>query len=212
MSVAEWHKDTLGERVVKALGNNGFDAKYFSNREQAVEFVLSFASEGAKVGIGGSMTIAELGLASRFGARGAVVLNHNAPGLSADEKMQIRRQQLVSDLFLTSTNAVTLDGWLVNVDGTGNRVAAMMFGPKKVIVITGVNKVVEDLDSALERIRLKASPMNNKRIGLPNPCTTTGICMECGGKSRICNIYSVMKRRPHSTDISVVVIGEELGY
>ena len=153
-----------------------------------------------------------LSLQEKAREKGGVILNHSDPSLSPEEKMAVRRQQLVCDVFLSGTNALTLDGWLLNVDGTGNRVAAMTFGPKKVIIVTGTNKIVEDLDSALERIRLKASPMNNKRLGLPNPCATTGVCMECEGDTRICNIYTVLRRKPSATDITVVIIGEELGY
>jgi hypothetical protein len=162
--------------------------------------------------MGGSMTTADLGIMDKAAAKGAVILNHNLPGLSNEEKLAIRRQQLVSDVFLTSTNALTLDGCLLNVDGSGNRVAAMIFGPKKVIVVTGYNKIVPDLDAGYERLKLVASPMNNKRIGLPNPCVTTGVCQDCQGKTRICNAYTILKKKPSATDMTVIVIGEQMGY
>jgi len=212
MSVNQWHNETLGQKVVEALRKNNFDAVYFDNKEDAVEHVLKFISPGMKVGMGGSMTLKELDILSKIEAKGAQILNHNLPGLTEEEKLKIRRQQLVSDVFLTSTNALTLDGYLVNVDGTGNRVSAMTFGPKKVLVLTGVNKIVKDTHAALQRIQLIASPKNNKRLGYPNPCVKTGTCMDCQGKTRICNIYSILKRKPSKTDITVVVIGENLGY
>lgn len=212
MSIQQWHADTLGAKVVGALKKNNFDAHYFPKREEAVDFILTFISPGAKVGLGGSMTLNELMLTDLIENKGANLLNHSRPGLTAEEKVEIRRQQLVSDVFISSSNALTLDGYLVNIDGTGNRVAAMTFGPKKVLIVVGVNKIAKDTHSALERIQLIASPQNNKRLDLPNPCAKTGYCMDCQGETRICNAYSIIKKKPTLTDISVVVIGEKLGY
>lgn len=210
--VDTWHDEALGKIAVEALKKNNFDAIYFSNKEEATEYALRFIEEGMQVAFGGSITLKELGLSKMVKGKGAIVLNHNAPGLTADEKTAIRRQQLISDVFLSSTNALTLDGYLVNVDGVGNRVAAMSFGPKKVIIITGINKITRDVDSAFDRIKLIAAPKNTKRLERPNPCGQTGICMDCQSKTRICNIYSVMKKKPTATDITVIVVGENLGY
>ena len=105
-----------------------------------------------------------------------------------------------------------MDGYLVNVDGVGNRVAAMSFGPKKVVVITGINKITRDIESALDRVKLIAAPKNTKRLEKPNPCGKTGICMDCQGETRICNIYTVMKKKPTASDITVIIVGEILGY
>jgi hypothetical protein len=158
------------------------------------------------------MTVKGMGIQDKVQAKGGIVLDHGLPGLSPEESLSVRRQELTCDLFLTGINAITLDGWLVNVDGAGNRVAAMTFGPGKVIAVAGTNKIRKDLEAALERIRYLASPLNNKRLSRPNPCVKTGICMDCQGASRICNIYHVLKRRPASTDFTVVLIGESLGY
>ncbi|WP_031513550.1 lactate utilization protein [Desulfofalx alkaliphila] len=212
MNIAQWHRDKLGKVVVEKLKKNLFDAVYFSNKEQAVEFVLDKIKPGDKVGIGGSVTLVELKIPKLAEAKGAQLLNHNLPGLSAEQKLEIRRQQLLSDVFLSSSNALTLDGYLVNIDGAGNRVAAMTFGPKKVIVVVGVNKICKNVHAAFERIQLIASPQNNKRLGYPNPCVDTGSCIDCQTETRICRIYSVMKKKPLTTDLTVVVVGEELGY
>lgn len=212
MSIHEWHNETVGKRVVEALKKNNFDAVYCACREEAVQRVLEFISPGAKVGVGGSMTVQELGLLEKIAEKGATILNHNQPGLTPEQKLEIRRQQLVSDVFLTSTNALTMDGYLVNVDGSGNRVAAMTFGPKKIVIVAGINKIVPDINAAFNRIKTLASPKNNKRLNLPNPCTTTGVCMDCESKSRICNVYTVMKKKPLSSDITVIVVGDTLGY
>lgn len=212
MDVHQWQSDTLGKRVVEALKKNHFDAVYFPNKEEAAEYVLKFIAPGSTVGAGGSMTVVDMKLLEKAKELGAEVFNHSIPGLYPEERLEIRRKQLLCDVFLCSTNALTMDGFLVNVDGTGNRVAAMTFGPKKVVVVAGVNKICRDIPAALERLRLVASPLNNKRLNLPNPCTQQGFCADCQGKTRICNIYSIMKKRPSATDITVVVVGEDLGY
>ncbi|ATW28692.1 lactate utilization protein [Candidatus Formimonas warabiya] len=212
MSIDQWHHDRLGEKVVQALRKNEFDAVYFPHRQEAIEQVLTYISPGDAVGIGGSATLNELGIPEKAAALGAKILNHNLPGLSPEAKMDIRRRQLLSDVFLCSTNAVTLEGYLVNVDGVGNRVGAMTFGPKKVVIVAGINKVCTDEKAAFERISMIASPKNNKRLETSNPCLTTGVCCDCQGKTRICRIYAVMKKRPMVSDITVVLVGENLGY
>jgi hypothetical protein len=212
LDVYQWHNDIVGRRVVESLKRNRFDAIYCGDEESAVAEVMKFIKPGARVGFGGSVTTRDLNLPERAREAGAVVLDHQAAGLDADQKAQARLQQLTCDVFITSTNAVTVDGELVNVDGTGNRVAAMMFGPKKVVVVAGVNKVVSDLDAAFDRIEQAASPMNNKRLSRPNPCVKSGTCMDCEGESRICNIYSILRKRPSSTDTTVIIVGRHLGY
>ncbi|MBN1334192.1 MAG: lactate utilization protein, partial [Synergistales bacterium] len=165
-----WHNEITAKKVVKALMNNGFSATYCRTAEEAVAAILDQVPEGASVGIGGSWTVGELGLLDELDARGHRILNHGRVGLSKEEKNEIRRQQLTCDVFLSGTNAVTMEGELVNMDGTGNRVAAMIYGPGKVIIVAGVNKIVKDLSAAMVRIKTIAAPINNKRLGLPNPC------------------------------------------
>ena len=145
-------------------------------------------------------------------ARGNIILDHGAPGLENDERVRIRRAQLTADAFLTGSNAVTMDGRLVNTDGSGNRVAAMIFGPGKVIVVAGVNKIVRDVEEAEERIRKTAAPINNRRLNLPNPCVKTGECMDCQGPTRICNVTTILHKRPKLTEMHVILVGEELGF
>jgi hypothetical protein len=212
MNVIQWHRDAVGARAVDALRKHDFDAVYFSERDKAVEHVLSFVKAGAKVGFGGSMTLTALGMQEKVKAKGAQLLDHNDPSLSAEQKFEIRRQQQLCDLFLTGTNALTLDGCLYNVDGNGNRTNAMSFGPRKVVVVAGTNKICADLDEAERRVKFFAAPMNNKRLNIPNPCTVSGVCEDCQGKTRICKVYSILRRKPSATDITVVIIGEDLGF
>lgn len=208
-----WHYEALGGKVVEALKKNGFEAGYCADRSEAAEKVLSLIPASASVGFGGSWTVKALGLAEKLAARGNTLLDHGAPGLSNEERAVIRKKQLSCDVFLTGTNAVTMDGKLVNVDGTGNRVAAMIFGPGKVIVVMGANKIVKDLEAADERIQTFAAPINNKRIGLPNPCTQTGLCMDCQTSTRICNVTTIIRKRPGGMkEFNVILVGEELGF
>ncbi len=212
MDVYQWYKETTGKRVVDALKENGFDAMYCPDSAAAVREVMKFIKPGDRVGFGGSVTTRDLKIPEKVREAGAVVLDHQAADLSADQKVEVRLQQLTSDVFVSSTNALTIDGELVNVDGTGNRVAAMIYGPKKVVIVAGINKVVPDLNAAMDRIEHIASPMNNKRLGRPNPCVPAGTCMDCEGSTRICNVYTIMRKKPSSTDITVLVVGEALGY
>ena len=208
----QWHDDIFGEKVVKALEKNNFQAYYTATRADAIDKVLSLIPAGATIGVGGSWTLKELGIPERLETKGHEVFDHNKPGLTMDESMALRRKELLCDVFISGTNAITLDGQIVNTDGSGNRVAAMSFGPKKVIVVVGVNKIVSDLDAAMERIELYAAPINNKRLGRPNPCTLSGVCMDCQGPSRICNITTILHKKPPAIDFHVVIVGEELGF
>ena len=208
----QWHNDTFGEKVVKALEKNNFQAHYAVNRAAAIEKAMSLIPAGATIGVGGSWTLKELGIPEQLAKSGHTVYDHNIPGLAMEESLALRRKELLCDVFLSSANAITLDGQLVNTDGSGNRVAAMSFGPKKVIVIVGVNKIVSDLDAAMERIETIAAPINNKRLDRPNPCTITGMCMDCQGSTRICNITSILHKRPPAIDFHVIIVGEELGF
>ena len=206
-----WHHQALGERLVKALEKNNFTATYAANREEAAAKLLELIPASATVGFGGSVTLGQLGIIAKLEERGNSVLNYMKPGLSPQEVRAIRRQHLLSDVYLSGTNAVTLDGKLVNVDATGNRVGPMLFGPDKVFIVVGINKIVHDVAEAENRVKLWASPPNNKRLDYPNPCAQTGVCVDCQGPTRICNITTIIHKKPRQTDIHVIVVGEELG-
>jgi L-lactate utilization protein LutB len=209
-----WHDDTLGAKTVDALNKNNFKASYAKTRKEAVEQVLALIPKEATVGMGGSWTTTEdLCLGDLLERNGHTVYNHNKPGLTPEQISNYRHSQLACDVFLSGSNAVTLDGQLVNVDGAGNRVAAMMFGPKKVIIVAGINKIVRDVPEAERHIELYAAPINNKRLGKPNPCTQTGVCMNCQGPTRICNITTIIRKKPMGiADYHVIIVGENLGF
>lgn len=213
--VKKWHLKKKVERTLAGLRKNDFNAMYIRTKRESVAKVLELIPPNALVGVGGSVTVRELGLLGSLRNRGNKIADHweaRQKGLPPEEVMKVRRLLLNSDVLLTSTNAVTEDGCLVNTDHAGQRVAAMIFGPKKVIIVAGVNKIVRDVEDALERIKNVVAPMNAKRLDLRVPCTDTGICSDCDSQNRICNVTTIIERRPIHTDVTVILIGEELGY
>ena len=213
--MSEFHEklyEARGQRVVVALKKNGFDALYVPTAELAAQKVLEFVQPGVKVGFGGSATVASMNIQELAAKKGAVILDHNNPDLSAEEKAEMRRAELLCDVFISGSNAVTLDGFLFNVDASGNRVAALSFGPKKTIVVAGINKVVANLAEAEERMKAYAAPINNIRLSRPNPCVAAGYCVDCAVPTRICRIYHILKRKPSMSDFTVIIVGEELGF
>ncbi|WP_378956824.1 lactate utilization protein [Pelosinus sp. sgz500959] len=212
MEVKNWHTEAIGKQVVNSLIKNEFDARYYSTTAEAASFIMEHVKPGIKVGFGGSMTINGMGIQDKVQLAGATVLDHGIPDITIEERIAIAKEEMLSDLYLCSSNAITLDGLLVNIDGMGNRVSAMTFGPKKVIVVVSVDKVCKDEEAAFERLEGIAAPMNNKRLSTPNPCTQTGICMNCKAKTRICRVYSVLRKKPWVTDMTVVIVGESAGY
>lgn len=211
MEARRWYYRVLLERAAEALRRNGFSAYVASSAEEARSLVLSLVPPGSTVGVGGSVTVRELGLIEELERRGFRVVHHwvQAP---PEEIYRLRRAELVSDVFLCSANAVTLDGKLVSVDGTGNRVAAMAFGPRRVIVVAGRNKVVRNVEEGLWRARNVAAPMNCRRLGLKTPCAQLGYCVDCDSPDRACRAVLILERRPSGSDFHVVLVDEELGY
>lgn len=210
--VRQWHNEKRLKRTVNALKENGFEAVYVSTKTDALKEVLNCVPKNALIGVGGSITVRELGIIDALSQRGHRIAEHWSSDLAPDEWMEIRRQQLTSDVFLTSSNAITESGQLVNIDGAGNRVAAMIFGPKKVIVIAGVNKIVKNLKEALDRVNSVAAPMNAKRLNRKTPCAVTGKCTDCRSPERICNVTTIINRKLVRTDITIILIDEVLGY
>lgn len=207
-----WAREQSLERAAKALRKHGMDAIWVGSAEEARDAVLGKIPAGATVGVGGSLTVRQLGLVAALEERGNVVHHHWKPGLSRDEDYEVRRAEASADVFLTSANAVTLEGELVNVDMTGNRVAAMMFGPRKAVVVAGVNKVVRDVTEGMWRARNVAGPPNARRLGAKVPCAELGYCADCDSPGRMCRVTTIIERRPARIEMSVVLVNEELGY
>ena len=191
----------------KILTKGGFKVKIFSNRLEAKEVLLSAIKKEESVGMGGSITLQEMEIYDDLKDRGNEIYWHWKKDVS-----DAAVKAIGADTYITSTNAITMDGKLVNMDGNGNRVASMIYGHKDVYIIVGKNKVCKDYDAAIERIRNVAAPMNAKRLNLSTPCTHTGKCMDCNSADRICKAEVILHRNPNSTNINIYLIDEELGY
>lgn len=208
----QWLCDTTAERCVKNLTKHAFDAHYFKTREAAKEAILKMVEKHETFGFGGSDTTRTLGLVDELTARGKAVYDHWTKGHDLEQDIEIRKNQMRADCFFTSANAISATGEVVNVDGVGNRTNAMCFGPQKVVVVAGMNKVRPTLESALARVNEVAGPMRAKSLNMATPCAETGVCNDCNAPQRICRITVIMHRRPVMTDVSVVLIGEDLGF
>ena len=204
--------------LIETLAANNISAVYVDDRLKAFEKVMSMIPEGSVVGFGDSVTVREIGVVEALERGNYTFLDPWRPGISVEESIRVRKRALTSDLFVTGANALTLDGKIVNMDALGNRVAPMLFGPDRVIMVVGINKIVDNLGEALDRIREVAAPLNVERH--PNfdpmpPCGATGVCSDCSSEWRICNKTVIIERefnnRKYRPVLTVVIVGEELG-
>jgi len=207
-----WLWEQLGQKCVTNLKKNGFDASLADTTDQARDIVMALTADCESFGFGGSATVRGLGLVEVFRQMGKTVHDHWQAGLTKEQDLAIRLAQGRCDCFLCSANAVALTGEIVNVDGIGNRTAAMSFGPAKVIIVAGMNKVTADLASALARIREVAAPLRAKSLNMATPCAETGICTDCHAPQRICRITTILHRRPSLTEVAVVLVNTPLGF
>ena len=194
--------------VKNSLLKNGFKAQVFSNRQEAKEALLKDIELDESIAFGGSVTLNELGLYEEFKSRGNEIYWH----WKAEDRGAALEKAVNTDIYVCSTNALTLDGTLVNMDGIGNRVASMIFGHKRVYVIAGKNKICRDYDEARERIKNVAAPLNAKRLNVNTPCKFTGKCNDCDSPDRICKVEVVLHKNPGGTEVIVYIIDEDLGY
>lgn len=201
--------------VAKKLEGNNFAVTVLPDLAAAVAYfkdTLLPEIAPKSVSVGGSETVTHSGVYELLKSSGLKFINPYEASLSPDEKVEARRQALLTDLFVTSSNALTRDGKLLNLDGLGNRVAALTFGPKRVVLFIGRNKICEDLDAGIDRIREFSAPANNLRLNMPNPCTKTGYCMDCKSDKRICNVWTYMPKCNPPKRIHVLLINEDLGF
>ena len=204
---------SVAASIIERLAKRRMEGSYAPSAEQARREILAMIPQGASVYRGGSMSTPGMGLWAEVARLpGVELIDPYEPGLAKEQAYERRRQGLLADILITSTNAITLDGLLVNLDGTGNRAAAMIFGPTRVILAVGLNKVVTDLEAAQERIKRYAAPVNARRVGVKTPCASTGICVDCNSPQRICNAWSIIEGQAVPGRIHVKLIGEDLGY
>jgi len=207
----QWFQEKQVERTVKALTKNNFEAVFVPDSKTALEEVMKQIPDGATVGVGGSVTLTQVGILKALEKRSIHLIWPAQQAKNMDERMELIRKSFSSDIFLSGTNAITEDGKLFNVDAMGNRVGAMCIGPKKTIIVTGINKIVKDLEAAEKRVKEWIAPQNAKRLNRKTPCVETGVCGDCSSPDRICNIYVTLAKRPSRTEVVVILIGEKLG-
>jgi hypothetical protein len=207
----QWFREKQVERTIHALKKNNFEALFVLDSKAAFDEVMRRIPDGASVGIGGSVTLDQVGLLDALGNRNIQLIWPIQQGKSWEERVELIRKSFSADIFLSSTNAVTEDGKLFNVDATGNRVGAMFVGPKKVIIVSGVNKIVKNIEAAEKKMVEWTAPQNSKRLNRKTPCTETGVCSDCNSPDRICNIYVTLAKRPTRTEVAVILVGENLG-
>jgi len=189
------------QTVVKALKANNFNVQYLDKAADAVPLILDLVPKDATLEMAGSMSVVQLGLQEKLKERGNTGLEFPKPGEVPSRK----------DVLLVSTNAVTLDGKLVNLDGMGNRVASMIYGVNKVILLVGRNKIVRDVEEAMDRVQNVIAPYHAKYLGMKTPCAKTGECSDCDAPMRICNAMTILKKKPPMMDFTIILVGEDLG-
>ena len=210
--VKQWWVGEKAKKAVEKLVAHDFRAIYVETKEEAVQEIWKHITPKENIGVGGSITIRELGILEKLEAQGYTVYNHWKPGLSKESVLETRKSQMTSDIFLSSINAITLNGELVNIDGIGNRVNSTIFGPGKVLLVAGYNKIVEDVQEGIKRIKNVAAPLNARRLNMDVPCAKVGKCVDCNFPNRICRVIVIHERKPSVTDILIILVGEELGF
>lgn len=203
--------EAAAETLIKNLDRRGMEAYYVDNSDEALNMALRFVTPGSSVSWGGSVSINEIGLNPALKASDCVVLDRTVPKTD-EEKKEFYSKVAVCDYYFMSTNAITMAGELVNIDGNGNRVASLIFGPSNVIIIAGMNKVTDNIDAAIARARNTAAPMNTIRLNRDTPCTELGHCCNCMKPDCICNQFVVTRRSGQEGRIKIILVGEELGY
>lgn len=201
----------VGTRAAEALAQRNITAKFVATNEEAVEEARKFLTPGAKVGYGDSASLYESGILAMIKGGEYNVLEWDRPNTSYDEMKRIWREGFTADVFFTGVNAMTDSGIIVNLDSTGNRIAPVFFGPDKVVLLVGINKIVPTLEDAMARAH-QASVINNIRWEMKTPCVKTGRCMDCQGKSRICAYTQIIETNGIPGRINVIIVGQSLGY
>ena len=202
------------EYVIENLRKRNINASYCRNSREAIEQISRLIPRGATVTLGGSVTVMQSGMLDVLRGMNVELLDRYRPGITNEEVEEVMLRGMTADVLLMSCNAITADGKLVNEDGRGNRVAGLIFGPKKVILMVGVNKIVRNVDEALARIKNIAGPLNCVRLGADTPCARTGFCddAECIPPVRLCSQLTIIEANRVKDRLNVVLVGEELGY
>ncbi|MBE6249621.1 MAG: lactate utilization protein [Prevotella sp.] len=211
MKPKELRNERLAETLIKNLKRRHIEGFYCATGDDAVKKVSELIADGSSVTWGGTMTVRDLGIPDALKRRGTLEVLDRDLVETPEEKQAMYLRAFSADVYLTSANAISEDGIIVNIDGNGNRVAAITWGPKKVIFVIGLNKVAQNVEAALARARSTASPINAARFDIKTPCQTDGTCHNCNSAESICNYVHFLRNSPRERHI-VVLVGEELGY
>lgn len=201
----------LGRQIIKNLEARNMEGFYAETKEEALSRALELIPEGAYVAWGGSMSIQEIGLKNAV-CNGNYKVYNRENAKTPEEKRKIELATYDSDFFLTSANAISEDGVIVNIDGNANRVSAIAYGPRNVLMIVGMNKVVKDIEAAVSRARGEAAPVNAQRFGLETPCSKTGMCFDCKMPDTICCQFLITRYSKHAGRMKVILVNEDLGF
>ena len=212
MTPKEQRNQRLAERMIKSLKRRNMEAFYCNTGKEAVKKVLELIADGSSVTWGGSMTVRDMGIPQALKDRGNLKVLDRDVVESPEEKQQMYLRAFTADVYLSSANAISEDGVIVNIDGNGNRVAAITWGPKKVIFIIGLNKVAQDVKAAVARARSIASPINAQRFDINTPCQVDGVCHNCNSPESICSYIHLLRNSRTAGRHVVVLVGENLGY
>jgi len=193
--------------TIERLSQHGFKVMFIDNQDSAKNVILDLIPKNTIVGIGDSTTIRQIGIIEDLHNRGTNIINP----FTGNFRRDIAVKSLLADIYLTSANAITHDGKIIDIDGAGNRIAGTIFGPEKVILVIGKNKIVKDANEAFQRIKNVIAPQHAKGMGYSLPCTLKGKCVDCESKERICRIEVVIERKPIYTEIVILLINEDLG-
>lgn len=212
MNPRQMHYETLAATIIKNLKQRRMEGCYCATVEEAEKKAFSYLTDNCTVSFGGSMTLEDTGMLTALRHDPNIRLIDRSTAKTPEEMKKMYHDALSADFYFMSANAITVDGELVNIDGTGNRVAALIYGPENVIVMAGMNKVVANVDDALDRIHCTAAPINGKRLNKQTPCAITGVCGDCLSPDCMCSQLVVTRRSGIEGRIKVILIGEELGY
>ena len=211
MTPKELRDERLATTLIKNLKRRHIEGFYCPTAEEAVQKVSELIEDGSSVTWGGTMTVRDLGIPDQLKRRGTLEVLDRDLVETPEEKQAMYLRAFSADVYLTSANAISEDGVIVNIDGNGNRVAAITWGPKKVIFVIGLNKVAQTVEAALSRARGTASPTNAARFDIQTPCQVDGVCHNCNSQQSICNYIHFLRNSPKGRHV-VVLVGEELGY
>lgn len=207
-----WYLEKQVERTINNLRKKNMEGYFIKDEDELKELLQELITENSVVGVGDSMTLFQTGVINFLRNGNYTFLDKYKEDITSEDKKKIYIENFSADTFLCSTNALTEEGELYNIDGNGSRVAPMLYGPKQVIIVTGINKIVKDIEEAEKRVRNYAAPIDAKRLGKNTPCTTLGYCVDCKSPERICNDFTIIRGQFVKGRIKVIILGKSLGY